>query len=328
MNCYRVIYVNRGILKIKNESEEIVTHISGNYRSNIVLKSQFPVVGDYVVIDDSAVITNILERKNSLSRKRSGKKYEQQVIASNIDLMFITISLNKLFDIRKIYRLFILATTNYIRPIIILTKSDLCNNIEKYINIIKTELGDIEYIVSGLDVNDGIIKIKELLLSDITAVFVGPSGVGKSTLVNQILNQTISRTGEVRNSDDKGRHTTTNKQLYYLENGAAIIDTPGIREIGLWINEKAFVQEDEINKIAQNCRFRNCTHQVEPGCAVLAALNSKSISSNQYREYLKLTREIQYAEIEQGHMIKKAHNKNKRIKEMEHKRKCLLNIDL
>lgn len=317
MDNYRVIADYKDVYIVKNENEERKTRVTGRYIHNAVMRSDYPVVGDWVHINSSGMIESIVDRKNCLSRKRAGGKYEEQIMAANIDLMFIVMSLNQDFNINKVARFYILAQTNEIIPVVVLTKADLCENIAQYKGQIEKKFKGIDVIVSGIENEEGIEQIKKKLIPGVVSVFVGASGAGKSTLVNRLLDKEVAKTGKVRATDNKGRHTTTNRQMYEMKNKSYIIDTPGIREIGLWINNADFLLEEDISKLEKRCKFRNCTHESEPGCAIIEAMEDGIISVSQYKAYMKLKREAEYAKYAQDKSIQGARERTARMKERE-----------
>lgn len=255
-------------------------------------KDKFPVVGDYVKVNHNKKIVEVLERKNFISRKKVGKKFQEQVIVSNIDIGFIVTSLNKEFNINKIERFVNIVNINNIKPIIILTKSDLCDDFDYYISIVKEIFKDIDIIVTSSFNNQGIENLKSYFSENVTGVFLGSSGVGKSTLINLLVKEANQSTSTVRIGDDKGRHTTTSRDLFYFDNGSSIIDTPGIREIGYWFNETSQNEYEDIEIFSKNCRFNDCKHKEEPGCAVKDAVDKGYITLSRYNSYMKYQKEV------------------------------------
>lgn len=302
---------------VKNAGDIRNVRVAGKFRNSLILRSEYPVVGDWVNIDDSSLIVEVCARRNFVARKRNGKKYEQQILAANIDFMFIVAPLDIELNLKKIDRFLLLSQTDKIEPVIVLTKADICEDVDACINKIVHRYERIKVIISDKNTDNGINELKSILQSEKTGIFVGPSGAGKSTLVNRLLNEEKARTAQVREKDKKGKHTTTNRQLYELEGGAFIIDTPGIREIGLWINKEINAVSDELDNLARNCRFGNCSHKVEPGCAILEAVEKGMVSRTDYRAYVKLKDEIRFAEMAQSDMVKYAYEKKMRIKKIE-----------
>lgn len=272
---------------------EYIVELSGRFLFNDLKKNEFPVVGDYVILKDNKKIVKVLERKNYLSRRTVGKKNEEQIIVSNVDIGFVVTSLNKEFNINKVERFVNLVNSNHIKPVIILTKLDLCKNCDYYISTIRSIFNDVPIVVTSSYDSQCIENIKSYFSKNITGVFLGSSGVGKSTLINLLIDGAKQSTSVIRTSDDKGRHTTTSRDLFYFKNGASIIDTPGVREIGYWFNESSINAYEDIEELSRKCKFSNCKHKAEPACAVKDALEKGKITFSRYNSYLKYQREIE-----------------------------------
>lgn len=298
-NKWKVIAVYKELYKLSQDGNFLTTRVTGNFYNNVKSKSDFPSVGDWVYLNGGGLIEIVDERKSQLSRKTAGKKHEEQILAANVDIMFIVSSLNKEFNINKIGRYIILAETNHIVPILLLTKLDLCDNPKSYIQKVHFFYPKIETeLVSAFD-NIGIESIYKRMGRGCSAVFVGASGVGKSTLVNKLLGNNQIRTSSIREKDDKGRHTTTHRELFELANGSFVIDTPGIREIGLWINETTFTEYQDIYLLSRACKYRNCQHINENDCAVKRAIELGDLSKERYNSFIKMTHEIYYSKLGQ-----------------------------
>lgn len=311
---WRVIAVYKEAYKISCGDKVEITKVTGSFINNAVVRSDFPAVGDWVYLNDFGFIERIEPRRSQLSRKTAGRRYDEQVIATNIDITFIVASLNKEFNVNKIGRYIILAETNRIRPIILLTKLDLCESPEEYIEKLGFYYPNIEIRLISAFSGIGVEEVYDDMKEGICAVFVGASGVGKSTLVNKLVGADRMKTSDIRSKDDKGRHTTTHRELFELDNGAFVIDTPGIREIGLWINDDYFNEFQDIYLLGNACKYRNCKHINEAGCAVLRALRSGDLSHERYRSYIKMTREVYYSKLGQD-MGERIRFKNK-VKKM------------
>ncbi len=276
---------------------ELEAEPSGKLLYSASAKSDLPKVGDWVLITpydaDKAVIQSVLRRKTCLSRKVAGNAHEEQVVAANLDLLFIVQGLDDDFNINRLER-YLSIVEGAIKPVIVLNKADLCTDIETKTTEVKRRLSHVPMItMCALD--GSIAGIEAYLANCATAGFVGSSGAGKTTLINRLAGIQL-RTAEVRSSDGKGRHTTTNRQLVRLPGGGILIDTPGMRELQLWttgnLAESAF---PEIEELAAHCRFRDCNHTGDEGCAVLQAIDQNELSREQYGNYLKLRREQDYA---------------------------------
>jgi len=298
-NRWKVVAVYKDMYKITSGTETKITRITGGFWNRANTRSDFPTVGDWVFLNDGDLIERVDIRQNQLSRKRAGKKVEEQLLAANVDIMFIVTSLNKEFNINKIGRYIILAETNHIRPILLLSKLDLCENPEEYLEKINYFYPTAEVVLISSKNGIGVDKVYNKMHQGESAVFVGASGVGKSTLINKLLGDDYIKTHEIREKDDKGRHTTTHRELYELKNGSFVIDTPGIREIGLWINDDEIEEFQDIYMFSRACKYRNCKHIDEEGCAVKKAIELGELNEEIYRSYIKMSREIYYAKLGQ-----------------------------
>lgn len=300
----RVIEVQKEQYTIVTEYGESPAKLKGSLFYNDSLNCVYPTVGDFVIAKHNPcgedIIYYVLERKSKFSRLDSFNKIEQ-LVASNFDYVFIMTSLNKDFNINKLERYITIAWQSGGTPIIVLTKLDLCSDYE----ILKAQVEQIAVGVPIIAVSslsgEGLDELSEYIQPTKTVVFLGSSGVGKSSLVNAIAGEGLMKVGEIREDDSRGRHTTTHRELIMLDNGTMIIDTPGMRELGMWCAseglETAFA---EIEELAQNCKFRDCSHENEPGCAVRAALESGELPKKRWDNYLKLKREIRFAETKEN----------------------------
>lgn len=257
-----------------------------------------PVVGDFVVLlnqpeSGSRMIVNILPRRSCLSRGAPGDGSGEQLIAANIDTIFIVTSAGKDLNLRRIERYLTVVYSSGAIPVILLNKIDLTDNPTSLVEKIQSVAGDVPIIPLSALSKTGLYALSPYLNPGKTAAFIGSSGVGKSTLINAFFDEDIQKTADVREDDEKGRHTTTVRQMFLLPNGAILIDNPGIREIQLGDSaeglEKAF---SEIVHAAHSCRFKDCTHHEEPGCAVLQAVKDGLISEERLASYHRLTEEL------------------------------------
>jgi ribosome small subunit-dependent GTPase A len=295
----RVTEQHRDLYKVICESGEINASISGKLAYRTDDQTSFPAVGDWVMIDrmdkssGKAIIHHILRRKSVLARQAAGTINAGQVIAANVDIIFICMSLNADFNLRRIERYLAIAWDSMATPVIVLTKSDLCLDLQQ-------KLGEIDSVSMGADViscssenGNGYEAINAYIQAGKTIAFVGSSGVGKSTLINRLLGQNMLATKTIREDDDRGRHTTTHRQLLLLPNGGIVIDTPGMRELQIYTGNLSKTFED-IEEIAYYCKFGDCSHGTEPGCAIRAAIKNGSLSEKRFESYQKLQREISY----------------------------------
>lgn len=301
----RVIAVNKNSFVVSNGRNDIYAELTGKYLFNLESSLDFPTVGDWVYVqvfdDDSlAIIHDILPRQSLLKRKTSGKKIEYQLIAANIDTAIIMQSLDSNFNLRRLERYMVMINDSNITPVIFLSKSDLISaeeieskkyDIHKIMPDIKIEafsnnnLADIEYIRAHFTFSK-------------TYCLVGSSGVGKTTLLNNLINQELYKTRPIREKDGRGKHTTTRRELIVLENGAIVVDNPGMRELGIISVESGLNNTfDEIAELSNQCRYTDCTHTIEQGCAVLRGVAEGGISNERYQNYIKMYKESLYNEM-------------------------------
>jgi len=286
--------------KLMSEKGEISGKLSGKFRYMCRSKGDFPTVGDWIGYKPSknkgfVQIQVILERKSAFSRKVAGKESDEQVIAANIDMIVIVNGLDKDFSVRRIERYVTLAGESGADFVIVLNKADLCEDLDSVLASIRELFGDVPvHAISALD-DRGLDPIRELFVPGRTHVLLGSSGVGKSTIINRLLGEDRIRTSSVSDYDGRGRHTTTSKNLILLPNSAIVIDTPGLREIQLLATGVGLAHAfADIEEFSRGCRFRDCTHTSEPGCAVLAAVEDGTVSQERLDSYHKLKREIDY----------------------------------
>jgi ribosome biogenesis GTPase / thiamine phosphate phosphatase len=295
----RVTEQHRDLYKVVSEYGEIDARASGKFVYHTNDQTSFPAVGDWVMIDrldgstGNAIIHHILRRKSVLARQSAGPENAGQVIAANIDTIFICMSLNADFNIRRIERYLTIAWDSMATPVIVLTKSDLCIDLPQKLNDIASVSMAAEVITCSSENGNGFDEINAYIGQGKTIAFVGSSGVGKSTLINRLMGQDVLATRAIREDDAKGRHTTTHRQLLLLPNGGIVIDTPGMRELQIYTGNLSKTFED-IEEIAARCKFGNCSHGVEPGCAIREAIKNGTLSEKRFESYQKLQREVSY----------------------------------
>jgi ribosome biogenesis GTPase len=256
-----------------------------------------PAVGDWVGLDESgggAVVRVILPRAGALARRRPGEPDHEQVAAANVDLVLVVESLDRRPNPRRIERATAIAWDGGATPAIVLTKMDLVENLEDAVTRAKEGAPFADVIAVSATTGEGMDGLAAMLVENTTAVLLGPSGVGKSTLANRLLGEEKFATMQVRESDRKGRHTTTHRELVILPGGACLIDTPGVRELGLWLDPEAVGSAfPEIEEAARRCRFGDCRHENEPGCAVLEDVERRILDPARLASFLRLRREAE-----------------------------------
>jgi ribosome biogenesis GTPase / thiamine phosphate phosphatase len=293
---------------LRSTGERVNCKLSGKLSTALAADSSaLPVVGDWAVVgptfrdesnEPAAKINAILPRLTKISRLAAGRETAEQVLAANIDIVFIVTSTNTDFSINRLRRYVLLAEYGGVRPVIVLSKCDLVDeqeraNIEQ---MLQAEFPQTQFIFSSTLTMDGIDSIKELLSPGKTAVFVGSSGVGKSTLVNRLLENEVQKTADVRSHDQRGRHTTSASCLFFIPDGGMIVDTAGIREVGVIGSDDDLAGiMPAVATLVAACRFANCTHSSEPGCAVNAALELGELDQSELDSYTKLEREMDYS---------------------------------
>ena len=303
-NLYKNLFIGRvssqykNLYKVITEKGEMAAQISGKFRHSVSDTSEFPAVGDFVMVDrldnsqGDGIIHHVLTRKSVFSRKVAGRKTDTQVVAANIDTLFICMSLNNDFNLRRLERYISVAWDSGASPVIVLTKSDLCLDLEEKVKEVESIAIGIDVLVTTSTSEGGFESLKKYISDGKTVAFIGSSGVGKSTLTNHLLGQSIIETNGIRN-DDKGRHTTTRRELFIIPDLGVVIDTPGMKELGIISADfsKSFADIDEL---ATQCRFNDCTHNKEPKCAVQNAIQEGTLSAERFESYLKLKKEAKY----------------------------------
>ncbi len=323
----RIISEHKERYKVKSESGDFEGEIIGNLRYTATGRVDFPVVGDWVLVssydEGKVLIHKVLKRKNILKRQAVNRESEVQIIAANIDYAFIVESVNRDFSINRFERYITLCYDAGIEPILVLNKSDLIN-VDELMDIqdtVKRRINNVPLIASSCISNDGISEIQKIINQEKTYCFLGSSGVGKSTLINLISNKDILKTNVISDLTQRGKHTTTHRELILLENGGVLIDNPGMREVGIADASKGLEQTFYlIGELANQCKYRDCTHHDEDGCAVIEALENGELDDESYQNYLKMFKENKHYQSSEIEKKQKGKRLSKHIKQFTNRK--------
>lgn len=327
----RVIGEYRGAYKVKTIEGEYLAKVTGKQMFNALSREDYPAVGDWVVIvksdKENALIKAILPRKTIIKRKDNNKS-EIQVIATNIDVALIVESVDRDFNLNRFERYFAIAKDGGVKPSIILNKIDLISkdDLNNKLISLRDRFNNVDVILTSTINSEGLDELRTYIENGKTYCFLGSSGVGKSSLINKLLRKNIIKTKDIGVDSERGRHTTTNREMYFLENGGIVVDNPGMREVGM-TNTIAGVDIlfDEINILAKKCKFGDCAHIHEPGCEVLSAVKSGRLDEDKYLNYINLKKEAEHYEMTEiekkekerqfGNFIKNAKKEIKKYKQ-------------
>jgi ribosome biogenesis GTPase len=313
----RVIELRRELYTVMTERGEVKANLKGVFYHRAGLRGDFPCVGDFVHLEynESGVsrIVKLLPRHSKFSRSDfSGhaagyvKTVLEQVVAANFDYVFILSSLNKDFNVERIMRYLTQAWQSGASPVVVLTKADLADNAASALWEVEQSAPGVPAHAVSAFTGMGLDHLAPYLRPGVTAVFLGMSGVGKSSLLNALMGETVMYVSAIREDDSRGRHTTTHRQLFMLPSGAMVIDTPGMRELGLFgADEGISAGYADVEALFARCRFYDCRHQTEPGCAVLAALADGSLSGEHWERYLAQKRETKFTDDKAGYLTDK-----------------------
>ena len=308
----RVAEENRGLYRVLSPAGEFWAGVRGALRQSATTREALPAVGDWVLVQHhppQATIHALFQRRTKVARKMAGNRTEQQIVAANIDTLFLVTSLNRDFNVRRLERYLALAWESGAQPVVILNKSDLCGNSAEYLESSKSVAGTVQIILCSALTGSGRPELRERVRVGGTAALLGSSGVGKSSLINAIVGDELQLTAAVRPGDDRGRHTTTSRQLILVPGGGILIDTPGMRELQLWsASDGLDAAFSDIERLAASCKFRDCRHASEPGCAVREAIASDQLDEERLESYHKLEREQLFLESKQDAALRSARN--------------------
>jgi len=325
----RVIAQHRGKYRVGCDHVEFWATVTGRTIFTAGSQLDYPVVGDLVNIvvvgSDSAVIKEILPRKSVLERKAAGKD-KIQPIASNVDTVFIVQAIDRDFNLNRFERYVTIIRAGNILPVLVLNKTDLISpeELKEMIAQVNDRLKDVPLLTTSILTENGIDSLIQAIKKGQIYCFLGSSGVGKSSLINKLLGQELLRTEEISSQTNKGKHTTTHRELFMLKNGGMVIDNPGMREVGLAdVDVGVNSVFAEIEYLGRDCKFRNCSHQSEPGCAVLAAVRSGDLSESKYENYLKLKKESEHFNMTNLEKRNKDHKFGRMVKTYKKQKKKL-----
>jgi ribosome biogenesis GTPase len=297
----RVTSEHRGECRVRTGSGDMRAEVSGRLKHDAAGRLDLPAVGDWVVCRErqghEATIVAVLPRRSAFVRKAAGARTTEQVIAANVDTIFVVTGLDDDFNLRRIERYLTLTWESGARPVVVLNKADLCDDLA-------ARVAEVERVAAGTPVvavsaAEGTVEpLAEWLRPGETVALLGSSGVGKSTITNRLLGGETQRTSAVREHDARGRHTTTHRELFLLPSGALLVDTPGMRELQLWGTGEEGLREafDDVERVARECRFTDCRHENEPGCAVVAAVEAGALDEGRLASYHALERELAHLE--------------------------------
>jgi ribosome biogenesis GTPase len=309
----RVAEELKGAYRAYAQAGEFAATVSGRLRHEAVTREDLPAAGDWVLLArvaaDSAVIHRVLDRRTKLSRKVAGERADEQVLAANVDVVFVVAALNRDFNPRRIERYLAAVWQSGAQPVVVLNKADLCEDVPSLIRETESVAPAVTILATSTLTKEGVDAMGAQVTPGATAVFVGSSGVGKSSLLNCLLGGSEQAVREIR-TDGKGRHTTTSRQLFIVPGGAVVIDTPGLREFTLWDAggglDRAFA---DVDSFAQACAFRDCSHAGEPGCAVREAIAEGTLPEDRFASYRKLERELDFMDRRQDKALEQAERK-------------------
>jgi ribosome biogenesis GTPase / thiamine phosphate phosphatase len=314
----RVAVQHRGAYDLATERDEL----RASAANRLARDDGLPAVGDWVALDSTTnLIEAVLPRRTTISRKEVFQVTREQILAANVDVAFLVQALPLDFNVRRLERYLAMAWESGAQPVVVLTKIDLVDDVAPYLaDVEEVTLGACPALALSARTGEGLEDLRAWFRGNRTAVLLGSSGVGKSTIVNALVGEEVLETQEVRADDQAGRHTTTRRELIMLPGGGVVLDTPGIRELQLWDAdlEQTF---GDIEEIARRCRFADCAHDREPGCAIREALADGSLSVERWQSYVKLQRELEAVEARRNHLLRQERVREYKIRARANRRK-------
>jgi len=314
----RVAVQHKGAYDLLGEQGELRVPAA----ARLARADELPAVGDWVALDvERGLVDAVLPRRTAISRKEVWTVAREQVLAANVDVAFLVQALPRDFNTRRLERYLAMAWESGAQPVVVLTKTDLVDDVEPWLADVRlTTLGACPVVALSAITGEHVDEIRTFLAGNRTAVLLGSSGVGKSTLVNTLAGRELLATRDVREGDHRGRHTTTHRELLVLPGGGVILDTPGMRELHLWDGdlEQTFA---DVEQVAAGCRFSDCSHEREPGCAVRAALADGTLAADRWQSYVKLQRELAALEARRNHLLRSERVREYKIRARATRRK-------
>jgi len=303
-NCVpaRVTLEHKHSYRVLAEEGEWLATVAGHFAYTSQAREDYPAVGDWVLVEkmageEKAIIHKLFNRKSVFSRKVAGQEIKEQIVASNVDIVLLVMSLNADFNIRRLERYLVAAWDSGAKPVIVLTKADLCEDITSMVREVELVAFGVDIFVTSARSGEGIEAIQTLFIEGVTGALLGSSGAGKSTLMNALSGEELMKVSGIREDDAKGRHTTTHRELIVLPSGGCLIDTPGMRELQLWDQSESLSSSfRDIEEFAAACRYRDCTHHMEPHCAVQQAISDGALEQSRLQSYFKLQKELAFIE--------------------------------